>query len=381
MSTASATTNNNNTPLLLTSAFTPTNNNNNSNNYNNNNYNNNTTTTTKPLAETFRGYVKDTADAHALIEACIAGILRPLNTAPESLSHLRIRSGTCLVFGDDQSKHADGKGHTARWRDGGRWSRSRLQGPFLLYREVESTKNCAPAEDTYSKFLLTVASTEAEQCTRFRNTVLRPQTRFVPNGLAKRTITLTGSNGLRYRVISYFYPPSVAHLYGDPVPAGASLLMRPGDFAELKPFFAMIPDSAHASSSSSSASASSLQQMQAAAVSPPVTIKSSSPQYSSMGMLYPSASATSSASSSCAASSAATGRMPTISSHHHHRHHDEVTTTGNTRYETMPVKAEVSGCCPCGGLGPRRSMHRFDPIWLSQPAWLAPLNSNSRKRD
>ncbi|KAJ3243179.1 hypothetical protein HDU77_010513, partial [Chytriomyces hyalinus] len=205
---------------------------------------------------------------------------------------------------------------------------------------VESTKNCAPAEDTYSKFLLTVASTEAEQCTRFRNTVLRPQTRFVPNGLAKRTITLTGSNGLRYRVISYFYPPSVAHLYGDPVPVGASLLMRPGDFAELKPFFAMIPDSAHASSSSSSSSASaSLQQMQAA-VSPPVTIKSSSPQYSSMGMLYPSAS-----SSAASSAVAATGRMPSISSHHHHHHH-QVTTMGgggsSTRYETMPVKAEVS---------------------------------------
>ncbi|KAI8843178.1 Gti1/Pac2 family-domain-containing protein [Chytriomyces cf. hyalinus JEL632] len=322
-------------PTTTSSVFTPTNTSNN--------------TTTKPLAETFRGYVKDTADAHALIEACIAGILRPLNTAPESLSHLRIRSGTCLVFGDDQSKHADGKGHTARWRDGGRWSRSRLQGPFLLYREVESTKNCAPAEDTYSKFLLTVASTETEQCTRFRNTVLRPQTRFVPNGLAKRTITLTGSNGLRYRVISYFYPPSVAHLYGDPVPVGTSLLMRPGDFSELKPFFAMIPDS-------TSTSSSSLLQMQAAAaaVSPPVTIKSSSPQYSSMG-LYPSVSVSVSA-----------GRMTS-----HHR-----VTMGTTRYD-MPLKAELS-CCPCGGLGPRRNLHRFDPIWLSQPAWLAPLNSRRK---
>ncbi|ORY53878.1 hypothetical protein BCR33DRAFT_10755 [Rhizoclosmatium globosum] len=27
----------------------------------------------------------------------------------------------------------------ARWRDGGTWSASRISGPFLLYREIEST--------------------------------------------------------------------------------------------------------------------------------------------------------------------------------------------------------------------------------------------------
>ncbi|KAJ3229391.1 hypothetical protein HDU81_005394, partial [Chytriomyces hyalinus] len=50
-----------------------------------------TTQHSKPFAETFRGFIKDTQDAQALIEACIAGVLRPLNTTPEHLSHLRIR--------------------------------------------------------------------------------------------------------------------------------------------------------------------------------------------------------------------------------------------------------------------------------------------------
>ncbi|KAJ3019369.1 UNVERIFIED_CONTAM: hypothetical protein HDU68_010679 [Siphonaria sp. JEL0065] len=42
---------------------------------------------------------------------------------------------------------------------------------------------------------------------------LRANCRFIPNGLAKRTIGLTGSDGLKYRVISYFYPMDVEHFY------------------------------------------------------------------------------------------------------------------------------------------------------------------------
>ncbi|KAI9330858.1 hypothetical protein BDR26DRAFT_871036 [Obelidium mucronatum] len=120
-----------------------------------------------------------------------------------SLSDLQIRSGTVLVFAENSSM-----GQMVRWRDGCRWSASRLQGPFLLYREVEASNSNASS-----------ASAEPERDVRFVNTVVRGKTKFVTNGMAKRTLTLTGSDGNRYRVISYFYPSDVGHLYGDAVPA------------------------------------------------------------------------------------------------------------------------------------------------------------------
>ncbi|KAI8608038.1 Gti1/Pac2 family-domain-containing protein [Chytriomyces sp. MP71] len=150
------------------------------------------------FTETFRGFVKDPLDAQLLIEACIEGILQPLNIVPMSLSDLSIRSGTVLVFAENSNL-----GQMVRWRDGCRWSASRLQGPFLLYREVEANSGPQP--------------TAMERDIRFCNTVVRGKTRFVPNGLAKRTLTLSGSDGNRYRVISYFYPCDVSHLYGDPL--------------------------------------------------------------------------------------------------------------------------------------------------------------------
>ncbi|KAI8841792.1 Gti1/Pac2 family-domain-containing protein [Chytriomyces cf. hyalinus JEL632] len=318
----------------------------------------------KPFAETFRGFVKDTQDAQALIEACIAGALRPLNTTPEHLSHLRIRSGTCLVFGDDYSKHGDGRGHTARWRDGGRWSRSRLQGPFLLYREVEPTKTNVPSEDTYSKFLQTVASTEPEQCTRFRNTVLRPQTRFVPNGLAKRTITLTGSDGQRYRVISYFHPANVAHFYGDQDPTGISLLMRPGDFAELLPFY------------------STKQEAPAPPPVPPLTvvspagtiIKSSSPQ---LLLLSPkNFHTTTSSLGSTLCQSRSSNVYPSSSmtfAPERSRNGPELMRLRNV-VDSGVENRHDRNVCPCGGLGGGMiDVRRRDPAWLQQPAWLPPL--------
>ncbi|KAI8611801.1 Gti1/Pac2 family-domain-containing protein [Chytriomyces sp. MP71] len=149
--------------------------------------------------ETFYGYVKNRMDALLLIEACIDGTLFPLNVTPVDLSRVRIRSGTVLVFAENSSHSM-----MVRWRDGERWSPSRIHGQFLLYREVISTRH-----DSNSN------GEQPETCTRFSTSGARPNTRLVPNGFAKRTITLTGSDGNRYRVISYFYPSDVSHLYGD----------------------------------------------------------------------------------------------------------------------------------------------------------------------
>ncbi|KAJ3024053.1 UNVERIFIED_CONTAM: hypothetical protein HDU68_008341 [Siphonaria sp. JEL0065] len=170
------------------------------------------------FTETWKGFIKDATDASMIIEACVANMLQPLNIVPMSLSDLQIRSGTVLVFAENSSM-----GQMVRWRDGCRWSASRLQGPFLLYREVEASNNNS--------------SMEVERDVRFVNTVVRGKTMFVANGMAKRTLTLTGSDGNRYRVISYFYPCDVGHLYGDPVvDKNSQMLACPSQLPEFSRF-------------------------------------------------------------------------------------------------------------------------------------------------
>ncbi|ORY43970.1 hypothetical protein BCR33DRAFT_232432 [Rhizoclosmatium globosum] len=88
-----------------------------------------------------------------------------------------------------------------RWRDGRRWSPSRINGPFLMYREVEAGSPTGARKD--------IAGTRE----RFDTTCFRAGTRGVVGGLVKRTVTLEGSDGNRYRVINYFYPGMVEGWY------------------------------------------------------------------------------------------------------------------------------------------------------------------------
>ncbi|KAJ3026575.1 UNVERIFIED_CONTAM: hypothetical protein HDU68_005435 [Siphonaria sp. JEL0065] len=41
----------------------------------------------------------------------------------------------------------------------------------------------------------------------------RPDTKLIPNGLVRRCISMNGSDGKRYRVLSYFFPCHVQHFY------------------------------------------------------------------------------------------------------------------------------------------------------------------------
>ncbi|TPX51947.1 hypothetical protein CcCBS67573_g09977 [Chytriomyces confervae] len=142
--------------------------------------------------ETFYGFIKERNDAVALVEACVAGVLKPLKMVP---ADAKLRSGSVLVF-------AESSGIT-RWRDGENWSPSRIHGSFLLYREVQpKTMDKVPFLAQYQK-------------SRFGTTSFRPKTQPVQHGFAKRTVSIVGSDGNRYRVISYFFPKDVTHLCGE----------------------------------------------------------------------------------------------------------------------------------------------------------------------
>ncbi|KAJ3073824.1 hypothetical protein HDU98_000566 [Podochytrium sp. JEL0797] len=134
-------------------------------------------------------WIRDRADAILVVEATIRGQLQ--SVLPYMHSSCQIRSGSVVVFTQKSSE-----AHSIRWRDGGNWTTSKLSESFLLYREAE------PIGSPYRG---------RETCSLYPAGTLRPGTQLVPDGMCKRTITLTGSDGLRYRVISYFRPIDVEH--------------------------------------------------------------------------------------------------------------------------------------------------------------------------
>ncbi|ORY51130.1 hypothetical protein BCR33DRAFT_713042 [Rhizoclosmatium globosum] len=110
--------------------------------------------------ESYYGAILNRDDVTLLVEACIAGLATSFTTVPRKV---QVRSGSVVAFRERE----DG----ARWRDSNRWSPSKVQGCFLQYQEVEV--------GPWGK-------------------------RIKTDGLIKRTLTVIGSDGGRWRVIGYF---------------------------------------------------------------------------------------------------------------------------------------------------------------------------------
>ncbi|KAI8831468.1 Gti1/Pac2 family-domain-containing protein [Chytriomyces cf. hyalinus JEL632] len=166
----------------------------------------NTHTHKMPQIESWFGFVKDAECARLLVEAAIAGCIDAVSEYPLSTEFSRIRSGSVVVF----VEYYKSDFMRTRWRDGFSWSSSKLCHPFLLYRQVErvSSKKQMHHHDheqnqqqPVSQFSITPSS-------------LRPNTRIMRDGLCKRTISIRGSNGRFYRVISYFTAQDVSSFYG-----------------------------------------------------------------------------------------------------------------------------------------------------------------------
>ncbi|KAI9338209.1 Gti1/Pac2 family-domain-containing protein, partial [Obelidium mucronatum] len=155
-----------------------------------------------PAHETFFGFIKEPIDALLVVEACIRGLLVSVDKVPsESAAIGPIRSGSIVVF-EESSK---------RWRDGRRWSPSRVHGPFLLYREVEATTDGPDPRKCKPTHILDTRIPGLEPTYSFKT--LKQNTRLVPDGLTKRTITLKASDGLKHRIISYYAREDVIHMY------------------------------------------------------------------------------------------------------------------------------------------------------------------------
>ncbi|KAJ3281771.1 hypothetical protein HDU79_010507 [Rhizoclosmatium sp. JEL0117] len=173
--------------------------------------------TTIAPKETFYGFVKDRYDAMLLVQACVNGDLQPI-TLPFNSMCLRIRSGAVVVT----VQKNDNQSYCFRWRDSLHWSASKLTDHFMLYRQVLHTSGkSANRPKPY----------QPNKHCRFHNGSLRGKSELIDGGLVKRSIGFEGSDGLYYRVTSYFYAAHVEHFYRKDIlpPPDAPTLQRPSE--------------------------------------------------------------------------------------------------------------------------------------------------------
>ncbi|KAJ3376697.1 hypothetical protein HDU80_003828, partial [Chytriomyces hyalinus] len=150
------------------------------------------------MLETFHGFIKDSLDAQLLVESCIAHCHSPVLDLPIGMTSFPLRSGTVIVFPEGSQETL-----RVRWRDGCSWSSSKVNGPFLLYRETE-IKPPNASIPSLVKQQQQQTKREKQGGGLFTVTSVRANSQIVPNGFAKRTISILGSNNRKYRVVSYF---------------------------------------------------------------------------------------------------------------------------------------------------------------------------------
>ncbi|KAF9449750.1 hypothetical protein P691DRAFT_811912 [Macrolepiota fuliginosa MF-IS2] len=158
-----------------------------------------------PDVPPFIGYVETTVHALRLIHAARQGVIpRITRRLNDSERRTMIKSGAVFVFSVEESG-------IKRWTDGLLWSPSRIVGNFLVYREINERsssrsgqKKPYPQDDPSSRSL--TRRNSPEQLSYKSLPSGHPnndQGTFKPNGLIKKTITVT-IEGSDLHLISYY---------------------------------------------------------------------------------------------------------------------------------------------------------------------------------
>ncbi|CAF3436715.1 unnamed protein product [Fusarium graminearum] len=177
------------------------------------------------LTATYEGYIRDTADALRIFEACLTGSLTHTARRP----HDRERS--TLITSGNVFVYEEGSSGIKRWTDGVNWSPSRILGNFLVYREMNQPFSPGEKKRASKKPKKQAGVAKAydhrPQATRFssmpndpagvcaggdggagdedRDLVgsLTDSYDFKPNSLIKKTISIT-HNGIPHHLVSYY---------------------------------------------------------------------------------------------------------------------------------------------------------------------------------
>lgn len=149
--------------------------------------------------ESFYGYVESARDALILVEACRLNKLHTIKRRLNEQERSKIRSGSIFVFTEKESR-------IKRWTDGKLWSPSRIQGHFLVYREVADIQ---PPPKDINEYAHPMGLTRSSLSNNFDTskgsgplTSVKGTYFFKHNGLIKKTITVRLANS-NYHVVFY----------------------------------------------------------------------------------------------------------------------------------------------------------------------------------
>ncbi|KAF9072585.1 Gti1/Pac2 family-domain-containing protein [Rhodocollybia butyracea] len=164
-----------------------------------------TSNSCSPDVPPFHGYVETTVNALRLIHAARQGVIpRITRRLNDTERRSMIKSGAVFIFSVEESG-------IKRWTDGLLWSPSRIVGNFLVYREInERASSRGSQKKTYT-------GDESRNVPVHRNSPGLSsgykgsssaqsggdQGTFKPNGLIKKTITVT-IEGSDLHLISYY---------------------------------------------------------------------------------------------------------------------------------------------------------------------------------
>ncbi|KAI8913395.1 Gti1/Pac2 family-domain-containing protein [Gorgonomyces haynaldii] len=145
------------------------------------------------MQESFHGYISTPLDAAILISCCFdnSGLVKPIHRRLGQKERDRIESGSCYVFDEAQSG-------MRRWTDGMRWSKSRVEGQFLVYRRLPFESPVTPP----LKRRRSQADSDDEENRELKN-VIKPQPMAGEEVLCKKTFAIQ-LNGNVTHVVCYY---------------------------------------------------------------------------------------------------------------------------------------------------------------------------------
>lgn len=151
--------------------------------------------------ETYRGHVRNPADAIKLFEACRRGLLPRVQRRLSEKERQGIQSGSVFVWDEREAG-------MRRWTDGKSWSASRVSGSFLTYREMEGKRgggNFVPAPRRLGG--KTPDSGRASDEDADMDGDGADGYRYKADGLMKQSFSITTSEGQHLHLISYYARP------------------------------------------------------------------------------------------------------------------------------------------------------------------------------
>lgn len=148
--------------------------------------------------ETYHGHVSNSHDAILIFEACRLGILNRVQRRLSDQERKQIRSGSIFVWEESEAG-------MQRWTDSKIWGPSRVSGPFLMYREMETRNSSSGGASSATSGPSSSSPAPGQRTPTSESALNMERYSEVPGGLIKQSYSLVvTSTGSRLHLICYY---------------------------------------------------------------------------------------------------------------------------------------------------------------------------------